>query len=507
MTQTTQKPSVVSQSPESAEITVYLGGPALIREQRSITLPEGKSVVTLSGLPENLVPNSLTVTKTQGESGKFILGPLSYRPASLSLQAILSKAEGSVITVIDRADAVSERSVTGKLLHIIGNSLVLQVADKVEVLPLGQRYRVDPTALADLTQSASLQMEPRVSKAGTYNVGIMYAAEGLGWNRRFEVFYDASRDVISRFACWVDLTNNTGAPLGETKFKLIAGHNNGYIDQQYRGRKNAHRGVMMAAAAPMGGGALESASFGADNADVEDVGEQKLYVLPDTMALDNGETKQTVLFLAEDVAVKPVYSLPETGYYVQRQGDDSKLPVFVRLKVQNTKANKLGVALPSGSVNVFEPDSSGSLQRTDSSSVGAHVAAGEDFTLVLGTPSRDIKAVRRLVSAKEDPRPPRPVQPTPPATPSVAAATIAPVEEKPAPRYRQEERELVLFNYKDKDVEVEVSEQLPTNELQFIKAIEGVKSFTHNHSNGSIVVAVPKGGSVKVAYAIKFRVE
>lgn len=135
MTQTTQKPSVVSQSPESAEITVYLGGPALIREQRTITLPEGKSVVTLSGLPENLVPNSLTVTKTQGESGKLTLGPLSYRPANLSLQAILSKAEGSVITVIDRADAMSERSVTGKLLHIIGNSLVLQVADKVEVLP------------------------------------------------------------------------------------------------------------------------------------------------------------------------------------------------------------------------------------------------------------------------------------------------------------------------------------------------------------------------------------
>lgn len=500
----TSKNPIVSAAPETSEITVYLGGPALIREQRTIKLPEGKSLVSLSGLPENLVPNSLTVTKVTGE-GKFTMGPLSYRPATLSVANILAAAEGSMITVIDRVDAASERSVTGKLLHMIGNQLVLQVNDKVEVLPLGQRYRVEPKSLEGLTRLASLQMEPRAAKAGSFKVGIMYAAEGLGWNRRFEAFYDASREVLTRFACWVDLTNNTGAPIGETKFKLIAGNNTGYIDQQYRGRKNAPRMAMMAAA-PMGGG-LESASFGMDSAEVEDVGEQKLYVLPDVLSLDNGETKQTVLFLAEDVPVTPAYTLPEGHYYQRHSGDDGKLPIYVRLKVKNHKEAKLGVALPSGAVNVFEPDSSGALQRTDSSNVTNHVAVGEEFTLALATPSRDVKAVRRLVSEKEDPRQPRPAKPQPTMSmgPTVAGAVAE--EDKPAPRYREEEREVEVFNYKDHEVEVEVNESLPGFELEFIKPIEGVKSFAQRTGGGTVTVAVPGGGSVKVAYAIKFRVE
>ena len=92
MTQANTQPTVVSDSPESSEITVYLGGPALVREKRKVTLPEGKSQVSLSGLPENLVPGSLTVTGVAGEAGKFILGQLSYRPANLSIPAILSRA-------------------------------------------------------------------------------------------------------------------------------------------------------------------------------------------------------------------------------------------------------------------------------------------------------------------------------------------------------------------------------------------------------------------------------
>ena len=275
--------------------------------------------------------------------------------------------------------------------------------------------------------------------------------------------------------------------------------------------------MAMAASVSMGGGGLESASFGADNAEVEDVGEQKLYTLPDSLDLDNGESKQTILFLAEDVPVKPQYSLPASGYYAQNQQDESKLPVYVRLKVKNNKAGKLGVALPSGSVNIFEPDSSGALQRTDSSSVSSHVAAGEDFSLALSTPARDVKAVRRLLREKEDPRVVRPVPtPAPSPTPSMSmtpavapsGGIVAAVDaDKPAPRYREEERQIEVFNYKDRDVEVVVSEYLPTNELEFIKPIDGVKSFTEVQGSGTIVVAVPKNGSVTVSYAIKFRVE
>jgi len=54
---TQNKQPVVSDAPDSSEVTVYLGGPALVRENRLVILPEGKSEVSLAGLPEQLVPN------------------------------------------------------------------------------------------------------------------------------------------------------------------------------------------------------------------------------------------------------------------------------------------------------------------------------------------------------------------------------------------------------------------------------------------------------------------
>jgi hypothetical protein len=88
---TPNKQPVVSDAPDSSEVTVYLGGPALVRENRLVTLPEGKSEVSLAGLPEQLVPNSVTITNVTGD-GAFKLGPFSYRPANLSVAAILEKA-------------------------------------------------------------------------------------------------------------------------------------------------------------------------------------------------------------------------------------------------------------------------------------------------------------------------------------------------------------------------------------------------------------------------------
>jgi hypothetical protein len=524
---TQNKQTVVSDAPDSSEVTVYLGGPALVRENRLVILPEGKSEVSLAGLPEQLVPNSVTITNVTGD-GAFKFGPFSYRPANLSVAAMLEKAVGTTVTLFDR-DHLGECSTTGKLVHVINNQAVLEEAstNKMVIVPLGNRYSVDPSVLKGLTNMASLVMEPTVSKEGRYGIGIMYAADGLSWARRFEVFYDAKAEKMLRFACWVDLTNNSGAPIGDTKFKLIAGVNNGY-QQVNRGRSpmGGARMMSMAASADFGGGGLESASFSADNAEVETVGEQKLYTLPDTLALDNGETKQTVLVLAEGVPVKPEYYLQDTGYYLtpgRRDAPENKLPVYIRLLVANDQESNLGFALPSGAVNIFEPDSSGALQRTDASNLGSHVAAGEGFTLHLGTPSKDVKATRRLtkqtidpvvvLAAAEEGGPEAGLEVS--AVPSIdgpaaMAASVAPAAAKKPekkPRYCTEERELVIENFKDKDVEVQVTDTLPSFELEFTKPIEGVKGLVQAQGAGSFTVVVPKGGKTKVVYAIKYRVE
>lgn len=501
--------SVVSTAPESSEVTVYTGGPAIVRELRAVELPEGKVLVSLDGLPEQYVPSSLTITKVEGP-GNLKLGAFGYRPANLSLETILQKALGTKVTIQRQGDA--GKKFAGTLKYVLNGQLVLDVDGQVQVVNFGDDVSLDPVCLQGLTTLASLELEPTSEKPGAYNIGIMYATEGLAWAQRFEVFYDAKAEKLTRFACWVDLTNNTGAPLSSRRYQLIAGYNNGF------GHAPRPRGMRMMAAAPMNGGglALEAASFSADAAEVETVGEQKLYTLPTEIAIVAGETKTTALILAENVPITPEYILAATGYAEKKhiKRDSNKLPVNVRLKLRNDKASNLGVALPPGQVNVFEPDSKGSLQRTDSSQVTAHLAEGESFELMLNTPSKEIKA-QRVMTYKDDPLPEPKADVKPLGGPEVgtvagAAQVRQAVVEEPKvviPRFRVENRELTVFNYKDREVDVVVEDGIP-HEAEFVKPIGGaaVKSVVAAARSSSFVVTVPAGGETKVKYTIKYRI-
>jgi hypothetical protein len=512
MTNTNSKTSSSKSSPSrDVEVTAYTSGPAIFRETRDLALSEGRSVVAVEGLPQTFVPNSLTVTGVKGP-GRLTLSALSYREPSLSLEAILQKAVGTNITLVERTPAGESRT-QGQLLHVLNRQVVLQEANSgsLKVLPLSDRLELSKDTLEGLTTSSSLQLEPRASVSGEYGVSILFAAEGLAWSLNYEAFYDSAKEQLDRFACWVNLTNNSGAAIDEAKVKLIFGANTGYNDGQSNRRspKGGARPMMaMAMSADAGGGGLESASFDAPGASSESVGEQKLYTLPDVLTIENGETKQVLLFLAEKVAVKPEYHLGYQHYQLEPDSERAALnkgPVNVRLKLKNETANKLGLPLPPGGVKIFEADSTGSLQRTDASQLYAHVAAGEAFELALNTPSKDLKATRRLTFFKDDPLPPpAPVAPQGPVL--TAGQPHQPSQQvERAPRFREEEREIVLYNYKDKDVEVKVQDAIP-HEAEFIKPLSGVRELVAVGGMSSYGVTVPKGGQAVVSYRIKHRI-
>jgi len=538
MTTSKRKPKktstiVTSDKPAALELTAYQGGAAIVRERRDVTLPAGRQQLNLAGLPEQYVPGSLTVVRVVGE-GKFTLGPTSFRPANLNQSTILLGAIGTTITLFEQTPA-GPSPVKGTLRNIIGNQAILETdSGSVLVLPLGQKFELADGLPAGLTSVASLLMEPTVAKEGQFGIHILYESEGLTWQPRYEAFYDAKRKLLTRLACYVDLTNNSGGKLASATYKLIAGVNPGGH------RPVAKRAMARAQAAPMAasfeGVAGGAADFAMESAAVESVGEQKMYTLPGELAVDNGETKTATLVFAENVPVTPEYYLGAGGHYatVDKDEDLPKLPVHVRLRAKNDKESNLGTALPPADVRVLEPDSQGALQKTDSSYVRQHVSTNEPFSLDLRNPSKDLKATRRLVDFKEDPEPteeapagddtfvdegphPLPVRPLggpgigTPGHESRRRADLAThaverveEEEKPEPpRFREEERQTTVHNYKDEDVVVLVSEYFPQN-CEFLKKSQEFASTAPG--NGTFAVSVPAGGSAEVSYRIKFRI-
>ncbi len=266
---TPSKPFVTAAAPQKLELTAYQGGQAVVREERVVTLPEGTSNLAFDGLPQQFVQGSLTIVSVEGK-GKFKLGPISYRPASLSPQAILSKSLGRHVTLFN-VTAQGAEMTEGKLLHLLGNQAVLERHGAIFVAPITAKFHVAGGLPAGLTSKASLNMEPTVEQGGEFAIKVLYETNGIGWESRYEAFYDAKNEKLNRVMCWVDLTNNSGADLNDATFKLIAQTNFGARS------KGGNRGMAMAAAAPqMAGGGLESMSFSADAAASESVGEAKL---------------------------------------------------------------------------------------------------------------------------------------------------------------------------------------------------------------------------------------
>ena len=90
---------------------------------------------------------------------------------------------------------------------------------------------------------------------------------------------------------------------------------------------------------------------------VEDLGDYKLYTLPEPTTLAARQTKQLLMFDQPDVRFDRVYRQTLSTAYGAGPGyaDASPIATQIVLKLKNETASGLGLALPAGQVAVFEP--------------------------------------------------------------------------------------------------------------------------------------------------------
>ena len=548
--------AITSDNASTVELTAYQSGPAVIRETRVLQLPAGRSRVFIGGLPKRFVPNSQTIVSVGG-AGSFRVGQRSLRPANLTQQSMLAQSVGSKITLIEETKTGSERRITGTLEHIVDNRIaVLRIrGGKVLVVPITAKFELAnvPAGLSNLTV---LAMEPNVEKAGEFHLKLLYESEGINWTPWYEVFYNAKAGKLERFACYVDLANESGTNFDDSGIKLIAGHNESDAANRARSKGIRAAAAPMMAMSAMGGGraALESADFSVDSAESESVGEQKMYRLTDRVTLENGVPNSPALVFFGNVPVVHEYHANNPGQYFRLESDNPadlpKLPVSVKLRLCNSDGNGLGAPLPPGDVRIFEADSQGELQKTDSAFLSGHVAVGEEFSIDLRNPARDIKITREQVSYKEDPKPVEEeevvesaeggdgegAEETPTMRPLVGVTggpnvgrpdfghrseilEHAPSGDgkqqkkklKPKPRFAEEVREITVLNFKDTGVEVVIHDYIPAGAELLDKSHEFVK-FGDSTGSGTFRVEVPGknesaiAGEFKVRYGIRYRI-
>jgi hypothetical protein len=363
-------------------LTIYNQNFGLVKDIRSVDLKEGINYLRFEDVAAQIDPTSVSFQSLSAPN-TVTVREQNYQYDLMDPQTILSKSVGKTLKFRQYQNG-QVRELTGVLLNspqasvsdTNGNvsvryqGLVVRTPEGVILNPQGE---VELAELPPgLVPKPSLLWKLETDKAGKHDAEIAYQTSGMGWKCDYVAVAnndDSKMDLTS----WVTLDNKSGASYKNAALKLIAG--DVHKVQQPRAYGGLTRGMMVAkAAAPQ----FQEQSFA----------EYHMYSLQGKTDLNQNETKQMSLFNAANVPVKKSFVFEPApnqywpmGDYGGGSGDPTKIKI--KLEVENSQQNQLGMALPKGKVRVYKKDQDGALQFIGEDLID-HTPRNEKIRLYIG---------------------------------------------------------------------------------------------------------------------------
>jgi hypothetical protein len=388
---TTQE--VLAEAPNDVSVTVYrapyrrtgsidldsLEGFALIRETRIVYLPAGLSRVRFEGVADGIEPvSAILAGLTDGVIEKNLDARL------LSPATLIAAAAGKAVTLI-RADAKTGQTerVSG-VIRSVADGVVFETKDGIEALrcsSLPENFIFGSSQ--GLTASPTLSVMIRTTRAVRQRVALSYLAHGFDWAANYSATLSADAKTLD-LGAWVTLANGNDVGFPAAHTQVVAGRLNrasGDVEPIDAGgpvlarcwpqgstsdpaqllqieravpldfQPQPQAGMTFATAAARAD-ALQEVSLTGSRVSQEQLGDLKLYRVPQRTTVAARQSKQVRLLDRQSIPVHRVYT---ADVYVDGNphGQDSRWPVSSVLRTRNDVNNHLGVPLPSGQVAVF----------------------------------------------------------------------------------------------------------------------------------------------------------
>jgi hypothetical protein len=359
---------------DSGSIDVnYLNGFALVTETRLVRLPAGVSRLRFEGVADGIEPNSALVT---GLPGRVIEKNRDAR--LLSPSALVASALGKSVELLrtNRKTGTTQR-LPGTILADAEGGVVFKTAEGIEALRcsgLPETFSFEP--VADLSARPTLSVEALVPSAVTREVTLSYLARGFDWAADYTATLSQDGTHLD-LGAWVTLANSNGVGFPGAHVQVVAGRVNRENDTVEpidvggpvlaqcwpRGSTSDQPPMILREAAmdrmfKMSAGAPAPAAMnfaqivvtGAKKVQQEQLGDLKLYRVPQRTTLASRQSKQVRLMDQSGIPVNTIYGAElATGH----SESESTSPAHRVLRTKNTVANHLGLPLPSGGVAVF----------------------------------------------------------------------------------------------------------------------------------------------------------
>jgi hypothetical protein len=423
---------ILAEPPSDLIVTVYrapyrnggsinldgLQGFALISETRIVHLPAGRSRLRFEGVADGIEPASAIVT---GFAGGVIEKNRDAR--LLSPAALVASTVGKPVELLRtiRKTGKTER-LTGTLVSDEGG-VVFKSEQGIEALRcsgLPETFSFEP--VSGLSARPTLSVEVRSPRAETRQVTLSYLSRGFDWAADYTATLSADGRSMD-LGAWVTLANSNGVGFPSAHTQVVAGKVNseegkGEVDPIAiggpilaqcwpRGSTSdlpmilyKDRGFIadsLKAAAPMAmamrGASRQDIVVTANKVQQEQLGDLKLYRVPERTTLASRQSKQVRLMDRSGIPVNTVY-----GADVEVDEDDAaSTPAHRLLRTKNTAANHLGLPLPSGNVAMFGAVSDQRLLEHESGL--RDIALDEEVEINAGeSPDVQVTATKEKVS-------------------------------------------------------------------------------------------------------------
>ncbi|BBC72610.1 conserved hypothetical protein [Altererythrobacter sp. B11] len=392
-------------------------GFAVITETRTVTLPPGESTIRFTGVAEGMVAVSAIVTGLPGGTieknrNADLLSPAALVDGTLGNRVTITRTNPATGGQESEQAVVRTRADGGLVLETEAGFEAVRCAGLPETLSFAH---VPP----GLSAQPVFTLDTRDPTGGTYTVQLSYIAWGFDWQAHYVATLEEGgrrkADTRLRLLSWLTLLNDNGQSFPDAELLVVAGRLNVESDFASLAEPPQARPLSLTCY-PLGSTSAGSmppppppappppgiAPMAMDAAIVvtgariapkvmqsaagmvareEDVGDLKLYRVPEPVTVSAKSLKQVAFLQREEVRGRMLYTARcEPGTL-----EDAVQPATRLFATVNDKRHGLGVALPMGGISFFEPSDSGE-QFVGEPRLRDH-ASGQDVEVELGPAS------------------------------------------------------------------------------------------------------------------------
>jgi hypothetical protein len=382
------QPLVVSPRPDAVAVTVYrdpnrgnqafnlrwLGGFALVSERRRVSIPVGESDLRFEGVAGGILPQSAIVT---GLDNRIVERNRDAR--LLSPGALLDASLGERVHLKRTSRGTGEVREEQAIVRQTSDGVVIETAAGIESLRctgLAETLRPERVP-ADLSARPTLSVRVRSAQPIEAEVVLSYLTYNLDWQANYIATLNQAGDRLDLFG-WLTLANGDQTPFAQAATQAVAGRVNQQrvwvppgeakpIQLSCWPQQRTHETPapeilterdeegydivvtgMRVSAPPPAPPPPPASPEAAMQAVQEELGDLKLYRVPEPVTVAARSQKQVALLHRPSVKVRSVYRASLGAYPLSS-------PAEHVLISRNRPAEGLGLPLPSGAVVVFAP--------------------------------------------------------------------------------------------------------------------------------------------------------